>query len=291
MSHITLQLGQLAGPSGACGGLGAGAMGAMGVGDGGHGILDVAQASLNSIRVNFTFPVKQLVPTSPDDALTPGNYTVVPILPPDAITRLVISVESINNSAVLLLLDGVLPEDSIYSVVMADTVVDVNGALLACLVDAFRTLSPAEVQPSASTDLANPSFLKDADLVDPPPLGTLQITDRGDIGLDTGVPYLRKRVLRRVTTAFGGFFHLPNYGFVPPLKSRVSRGVLQTMQSRARAQIIREPDVQQATVIISRGADPSLVIIDIRILTVRGTVEPISLPLRLDDRNARIGTP
>lgn len=99
-------------------------------------------------------------------------------------------------------------------------------------------------------DLANPSVPRDV-LQQPALLGTYQLTDTGDFGLDkSSEASLRKRLIRRVTTAANGFFHLPGYGAMPKLKGLLTVDAAERLQARIRAQVLQEPDVVDASVVV-----------------------------------------
>lgn len=103
-------------------------------------------------------------------------------------------------------------------------------------------------------DVANPLVARDV-LQLPPLLGTYQLTDTGDFGLDKSPEAsLRKRLLRRVTTAAGGFFHLPGYGAAPKLKGLLTVDAVERLQTRIRAQCLQEPDVVTVQVSLALAA-------------------------------------
>lgn len=103
-------------------------------------------------------------------------------------------------------------------------------------------------------DVANPFVARDA-LQLPPLLGTYQLTDTGDFGLDKSrEASLRKRLLRRVTTAASGFFHLPGYGAMPKLKGLLTVDAVERLQTRIRAQCLQEPDVLDVKVTLELAA-------------------------------------
>jgi hypothetical protein len=118
-------------------------------------------------------------------------------------------------------------------------------------------------------DIANPNLLRDAAIIDPPPLGTYQVTDTGDVASDTRLQSLRKRILRRVFTAAGGFFHLPGYGAERGIKSLVRSGSLLAWAADLRSQVQREPEVVTCQVNVTRLA-PNAVRVLVRVGTIYG---------------------
>jgi hypothetical protein len=78
----------------------------------------------------------------------------------------------------------------------------------------------------------------------------LVLEPNGDMALHGGVDGLRKRILRRVTTALGAFVMLPAYGTAVRIKSTIHRGDLQSLANSISAQIIKEPDVLRASAVV-----------------------------------------
>lgn len=79
------------------------------------------------------------------------------------------------------------------------------------------------------------------------PPSTWRYDSTGDIGIQTGLESLRKRLYRRLTTAPGGFKHLGDaYGVDVGIKTLARSGELQKLANRAAAQAREEPDVTAA---------------------------------------------
>ncbi len=143
------------------------------------------------------------------------------------------------------------------------------------------TLRPDTIQTDARDgdriqDLANPAVGRDSLLL-PPQVATYQLTDTGDLGLDKSEEAsLRKRILRRVTVAAGGFFHLPNYGAGQKLKGKLTVDAVDRLRSRIRAQVLQEPDVVdvKVTVRLATGSTSALVA---DIVAVPNGGDPVSL--------------
>lgn len=270
-----------------------GSFGTMALGAGPFGtgstleVTSVTQEALNTAIVTFSVPPRLFDPGAIDDALNPANWTLSVRSPFDAELRLVQSVERIDALTARVLFDGPLTAPAVYRLALAARVRSVAGAAVstACAALDFATVAPTRLQPLARvddrTDLNNPYRIADAELLDPPPLGTFQINDRGDYALERGRPYLRKRVLRRASTLQGEFFHLPGYGFAEPQKSVVRGDLLRRLQSRAQAQIAREPDVLAVSV-SARFASPTrndVVILEIQVQDRYGRTEELTVPV------------
>lgn len=120
-------------------------------------------------------------------------------------------------------------------------------------------------------DIANPQLVRDAGVIDPPPLGQYQINDRGDFALDSHLQSLRGRILRRAQTLRGGFFHLPDYGFARGIKEPIRPTDLVALAADAKIQVEREPEVIRATVNMQQLRNaPGVVVQTIRARTIGG---------------------
>jgi hypothetical protein len=238
--------------------------------------------------------------TSP---LNPSNWVLVPI-DAGATVRLVQFVQVVDeDNAVqftddlpqlalvtlpvfLVAFDGPLDPDLLYHLELHAPDVELTGCGCAELrgLPLRRDAIPTDERDGGGLlDIANPFVTRDA-LVVPPVLGTYQLNDRGDFGLDKSeTASLRKRIERRVATAAGGFFHLPGYGAAPALKGVFSADVAERIRARVRAQVLQEPDVSEVTVSVSAviGA-PGMARVAVRAVPLFGdpvdVVAPISLP-------------
>lgn len=130
---------------------------------------------------------------------------------------------------------------------------------------------PALLPSEEPYDVANPQLVRDAGLRDPPPLGQYQINDIGDYALDNRLQGLRKRILRRASTALGGFFHLPEFGFASGIKEPIHPSQLVALAANAKIQVEREPEVIRATVSMTQlKGSPHVVVQAISVRTIGG---------------------
>lgn len=276
---------------GCAGGFGAGAFGAEPFGSGYTFAVDEArQVAMNAVDVSFVGTPAASDPATFWDALNPANWSLSVRSPADAVLRLVQFVERRDAHTVRVFVDGPLSAPAVYRLTIATTVEDELGRPVAvsCRDLDFHTFARFRPAPTASlpaeapTDLMNPWQVRDAEFTDPPPLGTFQINDRGDLALEAGRAYLRKRIFRRATTGIGEFFHLPQYGFAEPLKGKITPDLLRRMQARAQAQIAREPDVLAVRVEASQvSGAPGVVLLDIKATDRYGNVEELTVPVRV----------
>jgi len=189
-------------------------------------------------------------------SLHPGQVGAVP---------LVQDVQKLGSSAVTVYFDGPMTQNVVYDFVY------VSAADPSFL---MRILTPAQSEaakgrpPQGRYDLSNPNLLADSqgNVV---ALGTLQVTESGDFAIETGAKYLRKRIIRRLTTASGSFLFLPNYGLAIPLKRLLRPSELRRFQAEAVRQVRAEVDVAAASVTVSQPAEGALEVF-VKIRTVQG---------------------
>lgn len=227
-----------------------------------------------------------------DDSLLAKNWTLV-ALDPEAHPRLVQSAQNVTavNAGsfelpqlvlvtlpiTLLAIDGVLTPGKLYRLIFNGASVDFRALSIA----ASAQPPDVRIDDGFIWDIANPYLSRDA-LVFPPQLGTYQVTDAGDLGTDkTGEAGLRKRIMRRVMSAAGSFFHLVGYGVGIQEKKLITVDFLRRLAARIKAQVLQEPEVQevQCTVGQTRGARDVLTC-KISAQTARGSVESV-VPIRL----------
>jgi hypothetical protein len=231
---------------------------------------------MNAIDVTFTVPVRARDRADVRDALFIGNWSLVATAPLPIAAPLVQFVERIDALTVRVLFDFELDPGTTYLVVLDQQTTDVYGLPLSSCASLsvgpafsrFATATGAALQ--GAVDVSNPFVSQDSPLGKEGPLGTYSATSTGDLANESGRAYLRKRVLRRATSVEGSFFHLPGYGFGVPLKTRTRADFLRSIQSKARAQILLEPDVAECEVVAS---------------LVGGSTFAVRLAIRVSDRS------
>lgn len=272
-----------------CGGsFGSGGSGSSSFGGGASlFVVSAEQEALNAILVTFSVAPDARDPATSWDALNPSNWTIVAIDPVDAPPRLVQYVErGPTSEQVRVFADGPLGAPATYRIIASAAVQAAGGGVidpsLSCRSATFATHPPTRVLPAVAltdpeTDLANPQTAAEGSSA---LLGTYQITDQGDLANETGRPYLRKRILRRASTGISEFFHLPGYGFAESIKGTIRPSMLARMQSRAQAQIMREPDVAACVVrAFQLPARPGFVVLDIRVRDTNGEDHQLTVPV------------
>jgi len=272
---------------GCVGAFGSGPFGSVPFGSGSSVSLFAArQVALNAVRVTFVVAPAISDPAVAWDALNAENWRLEARDPAAAIVRLAQWVEKVDEAQVDVFFDGPLSAPAIYRIVASDLRTP-SGSPIALVQDCrqadFATFPPYRVPPNRArpdvrTDLANPQTLSDEKVTNP--LGTFQINDRGDYGLESGRPYLRKRILRRATSAFASFFHLPEYGFEQPLKGVIKPSLQRALQARAMGQIMREPDVARASVEVFTLPDhPEILVLAIAVVDTNGQADQMTVPV------------
>lgn len=107
----------------------------------------------------------------------------------------------------------------------------------------------------ALRDLANPQTPNS------PVGGTLQMTAGGDYKNVTGSDLLKKLILRRLMSAPGDFFHLPDYGAGLQEKLPMAQTDLRRLSKLIESQVQLEPEVEAVNVNLTmRAADNTLVV-------------------------------
>lgn len=258
-----------------------GAFGSGGFGSVPFGLSDpmvsigVVQLSLNSVLVTLSgiFAVED--PLAPDP-LEPSLWLLARVDPmvPGSTLPLVQAVEAgEDSSSVVVYFDAPMTPGQGYSL---DYVGDscAVAATFVAYAPGNRSIPTGDERPNGRFDLANPSYQADAsgNVVR---LGTLQVDASGDLAIETGVPYLRKRIVRRLTTPRGAFLHLLNYGLRIPEKRNMTQSEVFRLKTTAEAQIREEPDVRAVAVSISQPV-PGSVILFVRVQTVAGLTDEFS---------------
>lgn len=268
------------------GALGSGGAGSTPLGSASYlAVAEAREVSRNSVRVTFSTAPVASDPATAWDALNPENWRLEPLSPHGIVVRLAQVVRRVAETAVDVFFDGPLDAPATYRIVV-ENVREVGGGEISldeeCRAAAFATFPLFRVPPAraraARVDLANPQLLNDEKVTNP--LGTFQINDRGDFALESGRAYLRKRILRRATSALGSFFHLPAYGFEQPLKGLIKPSVIRSLQSAVLAQVLREPDVAKAAVEVFL-ARSDILVISIKVVDTNGEADQMTVPVPL----------
>ncbi len=264
---------------------------------------EVRALTANQVVASYTGDPGLPNPANPASPLNPGNWTLLAIDPVTATVRLVQDVQLVTEDTLptliddlpqlgsvvlpvfLVSFDGVLTPGATYRLVLDTEGTETSGCECAefdaLLIRRDALESDTRDDEGFIRDIANPFLSRDA-LQFPPKLGTYQVTDTGDLGLDkSGVSGLRKRILRRVSTALGEFFHMPGYGVALGIKKLLTLDQMQRLQARVTAQVLKEPEVASVQVSVIRVPGfPEVVSINVRAKT--GDGEDVGVVVRSD---------
>jgi len=261
-----------------CGALGSGPFGAtpFGSGFGFSASIMAEQRELNAILATL-YGVPVIVDMFGADPLDPSSWALSfgPVVNAGSALPLVQLIEFVSATSVRVLLDAPCTAGQEYVLTYLPIVDVVCGVLGAA---AFLAFAPplgfgpnVNGQEQGRFDLANPVLVADAagNVVE---LGTLQVDSTGDLAVETGLPYLRKRILRRLTTPQGAFLHLLTYGLAIPQKRNLRPSEMLRLKVSAQEQIQQEPDVLTALVSVSQPS-PGSIVLFIRVQTVAGLTD------------------
>jgi len=242
----------------------------------------VAQASLRALDVGFTYEVEALDRVAPGDALHPAVYVVTsnPAGPVPSVQF----IEHVGPGVVRLFFDADLPVGVRLTVTVSPSIEpETPGRAVGPILAASMLLPVYGSSPALSTTAIDvPEVRRDLrnvqSAVGTDPVGTLSIDSRGDYANEDGVEYFRKRILRRATTAAGGFVLLPGYGFAPEVKTLLRSSDLRPLTARIRSQVLLEPDCASCVVELDVPR-PGILRIRIRATMTTGVVATASTTL------------
>lgn len=224
------------------------------------------QTSLNTVDVEFSEAIRYLDPSDPRDTLYRAAYTVTG---PASPARVLQSVTIVDDTTIRLWFDGDLVVGESYTISITGLVSvagfgltpdPTTGTFIAYGPD--RHPVPLIQQTSGRFDVRNPQATRDAP--EGSALGTFVVDADGDIGIETGRPYLRKRIFRRLATRKGEMFHEPNYGLSLKDKGLYRPAELRALQMDVEAQVRAEPNVKACRASVSEYA-PGVVYVALKV--------------------------
>lgn len=259
-----------------------------GGGPSGINFVDAIAVRENVIRVEFTTPVEYTGLLEVSDASRPGAWSIAEVATTVGISGDAARPVSIIRVDLPGLAEGIEPEDlgrfvdlvldrpmtpwpAAYDVSWSEIYekgLETVSSGVAQVQATYRLIEPPRVDVARpSRDFANPQTLSGARDSLPQPeaslaLGTFRTDSSGDYAADEGIASLKKRIVRRLMTRKGAFAHLPNYGVGVPDKAKTlgTSAAIAALRADAEAQVLQEPDVAQARVVVITSADhPSLV--------------------------------
>lgn len=201
-------------------------------------IVDTFVLNERMIRVVLSRQPQTISPISPHDALDPRNWTITRGDTGAAYTVLGVALVAPQTVDIYTLQKW--GDLFVTHTVSAPTLRDSGGAAIVLpWSDTFKGCVARKLSATAQgqVDLFNPQF-GDAESAG----GTLEITTSGDYAHESGVPYLRKLIIRRLVTDIDGFFHLDQYGLGLRAKHATVGSDLQRLKGLIERQVALEPE-------------------------------------------------
>ena len=241
-------------------------------------VVSALAITTRTVRVTLTSTPLAASATVPGDALNPATWTVTRLDTGFMFT--VASVDQVDAITFDIFLVQALGPASTQHQVSSTTLKKPTGALISspysALFNGLVASQPTSVAIVRQRDLANPPA--------PPGLnsigGTLVMDASGDYKLVSGAALLKKLILRRLTTRPGEFAHLPNYGLGFAVKEPLRDSDLIALRGDVEAQVLLEPDVATANVLLSFNNAEGIVVCRIR-ATMRSTGETVDTSMEL----------
>lgn len=234
--------------------------------------------------------------TDPASELSPKNWNIQS-LSVDAFPRFVQAIEVVETRddairagalnlfeagfvpALRALSDGPLSPDKPY-LLSYTGLGSQRCQIQALLVEPLAFQRLATQDDGAIEDFKNPQIERDK--LPLGALGSFNITDTGDLGIDNGIESLRKRILRRISTAVSGFYHLPNYGTDLESKSSITPDLARRIKQRVNNGVRSEPDVLNAkTSVYSVRNEEGMIVVQVTATTRFGETVTVSEQVRV----------
>lgn len=234
----------------------------------------------NSIDVEWSAAVKAFDPTTANDSLNPANWFLSAVDPTTALIPFVQYVEVAATDAdggattIRIFFDADLDDGATYNIVANPAIVASDGVTAIGSPNSYDVIVPTlgfvpvinTIPRELRTDWKSTTGAKAVS-------GTIRWDETGDLANESGITYLRKRIMRRMSTLRGAFFHLPNYGAGRRLKTLITPSDLANYEAEAKAQVLLEPDVIDAVVTVDRLA-PNIARTTIRPTNIQGELLP-----------------
>jgi len=99
--------------------------------------------------------------------------------------------------------------------------------------------------------------------------GAYNLDPRNDLDVHSGLSALKKRIIRRLITRPGGFFHLPSYGAGLKTKELFNSTQLAVLRTQIERQVREEEEVSDLSAVVTSPA-PGVLIVELKIRTAKG---------------------
>ncbi len=114
---------------------------------------------------------------------------------------------------------------------------------------------------------------------------TLVIDSGGDYTSMSGPEFIKKLILRRLTTKPGEFFHLPNYGLGLKEKEPLPVNNLRALAKAIEQQVAQEPEVGAVKATLSYAANASILYVKVQV-QLRQTGQQLVVPMAVPTQSA-----
>lgn len=221
--------------------------------------------STNEVQVTLTqTPLHESV-TAPGDALNPTVWSVqrlgtldflnvLSVRVVDPVTYVITTLQPFGPHSELHRVSSITLLSEFGEPITGSTSADFYGLLGQDLASAVIA---AQNRNALTKDIANPP----TPVVVPSAAGgTLQISTDGDYKVESGLPLLRKLIIRRLISQKGEFFHLPDYGVGLAVKGILGAADLIQLRAEIERQVLREPEVAEVNATLILGASNDLTI-------------------------------
>lgn len=231
-----------------------------------------AALSTNTVEVTLTNIPLAMSPVGTGDALNPASWTItrsdtgvsftpLAVLRRSPVVFDIIVAERFGPASVPHLVTAALVDPFGNAIGTQN-----SGVFFGTLADTVATQDAvAAANNFAISDLANPPFPIGSNVG-----GARVITAAGDFASTTGNDLLRKLIIRRLTTATNGFFHLPGYGLGLDPKSPVRATDMISLKKRIQDQVALEPEVVTVDIDLELDAANGILMIQGKVKTNLG---------------------
>lgn len=211
----------------------------------------------NTIRVFFSLEPRHQSPLSSNDALNRRNWSLEVLAGAGPVP----TIESVENA---------LPQPTIFSSLPDAWSVDLRLDQRLLLATSYRTTANAAIRSALASSALDPlassgthpgisvarprrpprssRAVDGVDLFYDTFQGLWRLDGRRDLDVHAGDDARRKRIIRRLITARGGFKHLPGYGVGLRTKEPVTTTRLAELRSEIRLQLLEEEDLEDVRV-------------------------------------------
>lgn len=239
-------------------------------------VVSAIAVATNRVRVILaTAPLAQSV-TTPGDALNPSSWQISRVDTGGGFTTM--SVAQIDKVTFDVTIYERFASYLVQHQVAAYALLDpfgryISGATTATFQGVVANVSATMGARTAAggyvlTDIANP----------PTPArgnntggGVRVISAGGDFSSESGNALLKKLIIRRLTTAPGGFFHLPTYGVGLGVKEKIRAVDIVALRKRIQDQVSLEPEVQSVKASVMIDDANNIVTIVLTVTTTTGS--------------------